>query len=79
MTAPTEIVVVLDAKTKAIRSGQRWAVQKRQPDGSWDMVAAWDGGRRSLFHWMEANGVYPTREAEAILSTISEGRGFVER
>lgn len=79
MTAPTEIVVILDAKTKAIRSGSRWAVQKRQPDGSWDMVAAWDGSRRSLLQWAERNGVYPTREAEAQLALLPEGVGFRER
>ncbi len=75
----TETTIVLDAKTKAIRSGSRWAVQKRQPDGSWDMVAAWDGSRRSLLQWAERNGVYPTREAEAILSTLPEGTGFKDR
>lgn len=74
-----ELTINLDAKTRCIRSGSRWAVQKRQPDGSWDMTDNWDGGRRSLLQWAEANGVYLTREAEAVLSRMSEGVGFKER
>jgi hypothetical protein len=79
MTTPTEVTITLDAKTKAIRSGSRWAIQRRQTDGSWDMTDHWDGSRRSLLQWAERNGVYPTREAEAVLATLSEGVGFKER
>lgn len=79
MTTPTETVVVLDAKTKAIRSGSRWVIQRRQPDGSWDMTDHWDGSRRSLLQWCDKNGVYPTRDAEAQLALLPEGVGFRER
>ena len=75
----TETTIELDRKTRAIRSGSRWAVQRRQPDGSWDLVEAWNGGRRSLVLWCEKHGVYPTREAEAMLSALPEGIGFRER
>ena len=79
MTEPTEITIALDLKTRALRSGNRWAIQKRRPDGTWDMEATWAGGRRSLFHWMEQHGVVPSLDAEARLSTIPESLGFRER
>lgn len=75
----TETTIQLDAKTRALRSGNRWAVTRMQPDGSYDLLEAWTGGRRSLLQWCEANGVYPTREAEALLQTLPEGTGFKER
>ncbi len=75
----TERTIDLDRKTRALRSGSRWAVQKLQPDGSWDMVAAWTGGRRSLLKWCEENHVAPTREAEAQLAVIPESDGFKDR
>jgi len=75
----TDIRVDLDTKTRAFRTGSRWIVQKRRPNGSWDMVADWVGGRRSLLQWCEANGVYPSRTAEAQLAALPEGVGFRER
>lgn len=75
----TETSIALDRKHKALRSGNRWAVQRLQPDGSWDMVDAWTGGRRSLLKWCEANHVAPTREAEAQLAVIPESDGFKDR
>lgn len=74
-----DVTIVLDKKTRAIRSGSRWAVQRLQPDGSWDMTAHWDGGRRTIYHWMEKNNVHPTREAEAALDALAEGIAFRER
>ena len=69
----------LDRKTEAIRSGERWALRRLQPDGSWDTVDFWQGGRRSLFHKLEERGIVPTREAEAALALIPENQGFKER
>lgn len=79
MTEPTEIVVLIDAKTKALRSGNRWCVQRRQPDGSWDMDRVWTGGRRSLLQYLDEQGIVPTRDAEGVLATLPEGSGFKER
>ena len=79
MTAPTEITIDLDSVHRAIRSGDRWAVMRRQPDGGWHTLATWAGGRRSLFHWAEKNDVHPSREAEAQLALLPETRGFRER
>lgn len=75
----TEHTILLDLKTRAHRSGNRWAVSRLQPDGTWDMIAAWAGGRRSLLAWCEANDVYPTRAAEAQLDLIPESSGFRDR
>lgn len=75
----TEITILLDAKHKALRSNNRWCIQRRQPDGSWDMIRTWSGGRRSLLQWCDENGVYPTRDAEAQLALIPESTGFKER
>ena len=75
----TEITIDLDRKHRAIRSGERWAVQRRQTDGSWDMIAAWDGGRRSLIQWAQNHDVHLTREAEQVLDNMPEGRGFKDR
>ncbi len=75
----TEVTIELDRKTRSIRSGNRWAVQRLLPDGSWDMVDAWVGNRRSLLKWCEANHVAPTREAEAQLAVIPESDGFKDR
>lgn len=79
MTEPTEIVVLIDAKTKALRSGNRWCVQRRQPDGSWDMDRVWTGGRRSLLQYLDEQGIVPTRDAETALGAIAESSGFRER
>lgn len=77
MTA-TEVTIDLDRKHRAIRSGDRWAVQRRLPEGGYDLVAAWAGSRRSLVQWCAENGVYPSRDAERILDGLSEG-GFRDR
>jgi hypothetical protein len=75
----TETTIQLNAKYKAIRSGDRWAVQRLQPDGSYDTVETWGGGRRSIFHWMTRNDVHPSREAEAQLALLPETFGFRDR
>lgn len=75
----TEQTFVLNLKTRAHRSGNRWAIQKLQTDGSWDMTVHWNGGRRSLLAWCEANDVHPSRDAEAALALLPESTGFRER
>lgn len=75
----TEVQILLDRKTKALRSGDRWAIQKLQPNGDWDMVSAWAGGRRSIFHWCERNDIHPSREAEAQIDLLPESTGFKDR
>lgn len=75
----TEIKIPLDRKHIALRSGDRWAVQRLQPDGKYDTIAAWDGGRRSLFHWCQRNDVHPSREAEQQLALLPESFGFRDR
>jgi len=75
----TETTIQLDIKTRAIRSGDRWAVQRLKPNGDWDMIANWAGGRRSLVHWCERNDVHPSRAAETVLATLAESTGFRER
>lgn len=69
----------MDLRTRAIRSGNRWAIQRLLSDGSWDMQTFWNGGRRSLLAWCEANDVHPTRDAEAALALLPESTGFRER
>lgn len=75
----TEISITLDHKHTARRSANKWAVQRRQPDGSYDLLKAWTGGRRSLLQFCEEQGIVPTRDAEAVLATLPEGNGFKER
>lgn len=77
MTAASTIL--LDRKTRAHRAGDSWVVQRLQPNGKWDMVATWQGNRRSLVHWCEDNHVHPSREAEAQLALIPEATGFKDR
>ena len=74
-----EVTIQLDAKHKAHRSNNRWAVQRRQPDGSYDLLKAWSGGRRSLIQYLDEQGIAPTRDAEAALALIPESSGFRER
>lgn len=74
-----DVIIPLDRLHRAIRSADRWAVQRFQPDKSWDMIEAWQGGRRSLLQWCEKNNVHPTREAEQMLDNLSEGTGFKDR
>ena len=75
----TEQTIDLDRKTRASRSGMRWAVQRLQPDGSYDLIAHWNGGRRSLYTWCHDNEVYPSRDAEAAIDLLPESNGFRER
>jgi hypothetical protein len=75
----TEITLVLDRKHRALRSGSRWAIQRLQPSGDWDLLSHWNGGRRSLLNWCEANDVHPDRAAEAALERLPESDGFRER
>ncbi|MFA5898335.1 MAG: hypothetical protein WC829_04400 [Hyphomicrobium sp.] len=79
MTSTQDTIIGLDRKHRAIRGGNRWAVQRLLPDGKWDLVEAWDGNRRSLYHWMEKHGIVPSREAEELLGTLPENTGFRER
>lgn len=79
MTTDEETEIELDRKTKAVRYQNQWAVQRKQPNGSWDLIASWSGGRRSLLQWCSANDVHPTAEAEAALSLLPESTGFRER
>ncbi len=76
---PTEVRIDLDRKTRALRSGDKWCIQRLKPDGSWDMTDVWNGGRRSLLHWCSRNDVHPSREAEAQLSLLPESSGWRER
>ena len=75
----TEVCIVLDRMHRALRSGERWAVQRFQPNGEWDMVDNWNGGRRSLLQWCANHDVHPGREAEAILATMPESTGWRDR
>ena len=75
----TEISIQLDHKHIARRSQNRWAVQRRQPDGSWDCQRTWSGGRRSLLQFLDEQGIAPTRDAEAALALVPESSGFKER
>jgi hypothetical protein len=75
----TEIMIELDRKHRALRSGNRWAITRLQTDGSYDLVSAWNGGRRSLYRWCENNDVHPDRDAEAALELIPELDGFRDR
>lgn len=75
----TEITIDIDLKHRAIRSGDRWALMRRNRDGAWDAVETWAGGRRSLFHRLERHGIVPSREAERRLALVPETQGFRER
>lgn len=75
----TEVTIDLDRKTRALRSGNRWAIQRLLPSGEWDLASHWNGGRRSLLAWCAANDVHPTRAAEAALDLLPESEGFRER
>ncbi len=75
----TETTIQIDAKTIAIRSGNRWALRRRLPNGDYDTERTWTGGRRSLLQYLEEQGIVPTRDAEAELARLPEGSGFKER
>lgn len=74
----TEQTIDLDRKHRAIRSGARIAIQRRKSDGTYDMIASFQGGARAIQRWCQENNVYPTREAETELSRVPE-KGFVDR
>lgn len=75
----TEIVIELDRMHRAIRSGDRWAILRKQPDGTYDTLETWAGGRRSIFHKCEERGIVPDRAAEAVLERLPETTGFRDR
>jgi hypothetical protein len=75
----TETTIQIDMKTIAVRSGNRWALRRRQPNGDWDTTRTWSGGRRSLLQYLDEQGIAPTRDAEAQLALIPEASGFRER
>lgn len=75
MTTP-DPTIQIDMKTRVIRSGDTWLVQRLQPDGHYDMVDHWQGNRRSLMRWLEDNNVHPTREAEQQLAQLPERKSF---
>ncbi len=79
MNGPTETRIDLDRLHFALRSGDRWAICKRLPDGSIDTIETWSGGRRSLFHHCDQHGISPSREAEAVLERLPESTGFRDR
>jgi hypothetical protein len=74
-----DVTIQVDTKHRALRSGMRWAITRLQPDGSYDLIAHWDGGRRSLLNWCRENNVYPSRAAEAALDKLPESVGFRDR
>jgi len=74
----TDTLIQVDAKTRAIRSDDKWVIQKATTEGAYDMVDNWTGNRRSLFHWLEKNGVTPSREAEQKLALLPERKSFRE-
>lgn len=75
----TEHQIQLDAKHRVLRSGNRWALQHRQADGTYDLQHAWDGNRRSLLQYLEQQGIVPSRQAETQLANLPEAKGFRER
>lgn len=76
---PTETIITIDRVHRAIRSGDRWAVQRHMPDGTWDALDMWSGGRRSLIQWLDRRRIVPSREAERQLADIPEATGFRDR
>lgn len=72
----TDTTIDIDAKTRVHHSGDNWVVQRKQPDGRYDMIDHWTGNRRSLMRWLEDNDVHPSREAERQLSLLPERRSF---
>lgn len=72
----TEITIDVDMKVRVIRSDDKWVIQKKQPDGHYDMIDHWTGNRRSLMRWFEDNNVHPSREAERQLALLPERRSF---
>ena len=71
-----DVVIEIDAKVRVHRSGDKWVIQKKQPDGRYDMIDHWTGNRRSLMRWLETNNVHPSREAERQLALLPERRSF---
>jgi hypothetical protein len=79
MTVDTEHTIDLDRKHRAIRSGNRWAVTRLQPNGAFDLVEHWDGNRRTILQWCQNHGVVPSRDALAQLDRLPEASGFRDR
>ena len=75
----TDTTIALDRMTLAYRSDNRWAVARRQADGTEITVAHWQGPRKSLLRWCEENHVHPTRDALAAIDLLPEASGFRER
>lgn len=76
---PTELAIELDFKHQVLRSGDRWALRRRQPDGKYETLVTWGGNKRSLARRLEEFGIHPSRAAEARLGSIPEATGFRER
>lgn len=74
----TDVTIQIDMKTRAIRSDDKWVIQRMQSNGDYDMVDHWTGNRRSLFHWLDKNGITPSRDAEQRLALLPERRSFRE-
>ena len=72
------MIIQLDRVHRATRYEDGWTVEKRH-DGEWSELGRWKGGRRSLYHFMESNGIVPDRVAESVLARIPESQGFKER
>lgn len=70
----------LDRVHRAIRGpNDDWMLQQRAQNGTYDELAHWTGGRRSLLQRCEALGIHPSRDAETILAQLPESSGFKER
>lgn len=72
------IVIPLDKKHIAQRTGHMWELAKLDPDGGYAIFDRWEGNRRSLMHKLEEYGIVPSRQAEETLSLIPERLAFRE-
>lgn len=71
--------VDLDRMHRALRTGDRWRVERRHPTRGWELVDEWNGSRRTLLQWCETHGIEPSRAAEAQLDLLPEATGFRDR
>lgn len=75
----TDVTIQIDHKHRVHRiDNERWVVQRQTNDGVYDMIANWQGNRRSLLRWLEDNKVHPSRAAEDQIAALPERRGFKE-
>lgn len=75
-----QVQIQLDRRHKVLHDPpKRWTIHALQPDGKYDMIAFWDGGRRSVLAWCADHGVVPMADAEAALNRIPETGGFKDR